>query len=76
MKKIIILAGNRGQFENYLDDNGLTDSEAVHGWSPEVLIGIEASKVEVVGTFWRDKKDAGKIYDFALARVSPSQEGR
>jgi len=68
MKKIIVLAGSREQFEDYLANNGLTDSEAIYGYLPERIYGIEASKVEIIGTFW-DRKDAGKLYELALSRV-------
>ena len=67
MKKII-LAGSRQQFEDYLDRNGLTDSEAVYGFEPQIIYGIEASSVEVVGTFW-ERRDAGKLYELANSRI-------
>jgi hypothetical protein len=67
-KRIIVLAGTRQQFENYLAENGLTDSEAVYGYEPERIYGITASKVEVVGTFW-ERKDAGKLYELANSRI-------
>jgi hypothetical protein len=67
-KKIIILAGNREQFERYLDENGLTDSDAIYGYEPDRVCGIIASKVEVIGTFW-EKKNANEIYKEALTRV-------
>lgn len=68
MKKIIILAGNRQQFEDYLEDNGLTDSQAVYGYEPDRILGIEASWVEVIGTFW-ERKDAVELRNLALTRV-------
>ena len=67
-KKIIILAGSREQFENYLDENGLTDSDAVYGYEPIRLYGIRASKIEVIGTFW-ERKDASKLKEVADSRV-------
>lgn len=68
MKKIIILAGNRQQFEDYLEDNGLTDSQAVYGYEPDRMLGIEISRVEIIGTFW-ERKDAVDLHNFALSRV-------
>ena len=68
MKKIIVLAGSREQFERYLDSNGLTDLEAVYGWCPEVMAGIEAYRIEIIGTFW-DKPNAGKLKEFAEIRT-------
>ena len=68
MNKIIVLAGNREQFEDYLNKNGLTDSEAIYAFEPNRILGIEASKIEVVGTFW-DRKDADKLYNLAWSRV-------
>jgi len=43
-EKIIVLAGSREQFENYLEENGLTDSDAIYGYEPLRLYGIRASK--------------------------------
>jgi hypothetical protein len=67
-KKIIVLAGNREQFERYLADNGLTDSEAVYGFEPDRIYGIRASKVEIIGTFW-ERKDASKLKEVADSRI-------
>lgn len=68
MKKIIVLAGSMQQFENYLDENGLTDSEAVYGFEPEIIYQIEASRVETVGTFF-ERKDASELYRLAQSRI-------
>lgn len=68
MNKIIVLAGNRHEFEYYLNHNGLTDSEAIYGYDPIRIQGIHASKVEVVGTFW-DRKDAGELKRLAESRI-------
>ena len=70
MKKIIVLAGNREQFERYLDDNGLTDTEAVYGYARDVMLGIEASIVVKVGT-WYKKKKAYELEQEAKSRVRP-----
>ena len=67
-KKIIVLAGNRKQFEDYLDDNSMTDSQAVYGWSPEILHGIQADRVEIVGTFW-GREDAYELRRLAESRI-------
>lgn len=68
MNKIIVLAGSRKQFEDYLNKNSLTDSEAVYGCEPQRLFGIRASKVEVVGTFW-ERNDAARLKELADTRV-------
>ena len=68
MKKTIILAGNREQFERYLDNFGKTDSECVYGYSPEAIYGVEATNVVVTGTFW-DRKDAHKLKELADSRI-------
>lgn len=67
-KKIIVLAGNREQFERFLDENGLTDSEAIYGYEPSVIYGIDASRVEVVETFW-ERQDAAELKELADSRV-------
>lgn len=67
-KKIIVLAGSRIQFEDYLDDKGLTDTEAIYGYCADIIRGIEARRVEIIGTFW-DRKDASELKREADARV-------
>lgn len=67
-KKIIVLAGNREQFEKYLNDNGMTDSEAVYGYEPRVIYGLIAERVDIIGTFW-ERKDAEELQDLAYSRV-------
>lgn len=67
-KKIIVLAGTREQFERYLDENGLTDYEAIYAYEPERLYGIRASKIEIIGTFW-ERKDADKLKELAENRI-------
>lgn len=66
--KIIVLAGSREQFEMYLGENGLTDSEAVYGHSADRIQGIHASKVVVIGTFW-ERKDASHLKEIADSRI-------
>jgi hypothetical protein len=66
--QIIVLAGSRQQFEDYLDKNGLTDSEAVYGYDARSVYGIKASRVEVIGTFW-ERNDASKLKELADSRV-------
>ena len=67
-KKIIVLAGSREQFEHYLDENGLTDSEAVYGYDIHVLRGIEASRVVEIGTFY-ERNDSYNLKREAESRV-------
>ena len=67
-KKIIVLAGSREQFERYLDEKGLTDSEAVYGYEPYVLMGIEAKEVVTFGTFY-ERNDAIKLEELAKSRI-------
>lgn len=67
-KKIIVLAGSREQFERYLDENGLTDSQAVYGWCAERILGIQASKVEKIGT-WYEVKDHHELERLAESRI-------
>jgi hypothetical protein len=70
MQKIIILAGNRQQFEGYLEHNGLTDSQACYGFDARSLFGIEASGVIEIGTFY-ERKDASELRRLAHSRVRP-----
>jgi hypothetical protein len=66
--KILILAGSREQFENYLNDNGLTDSEAFYAYEPYVIRGQEFNKIEVIGTFW-ERPHANDLYEEAKRRL-------
>lgn len=67
-KKIIVLAGTHQQFEEWLNENGMTDSQAVYGYHPDRIRGIQASKVVTTGTFW-ERKDAGDLEELALTRI-------
>lgn len=68
MKKIIILAGTKQQFDSYCRVNELNMESAVYGHSFESIQGVEASKVEVIGTFW-DRKDASELKELADSRI-------
>lgn len=63
--KIIVLAGSRVQFEDYLAERGLTDSQARYAFMPEVLRGIRASEIVIIGTFF-DTVDAGELSNLAM----------
>lgn len=60
---ILVLAGNRQQFEHWLDEKGLTDTDARHGYEPRVIMGNRYSAVIEIGTFW-ERKDARKLRNF------------
>jgi len=67
-KKIIIIAGHRLEFENYLNQRGLTDSEALYGWCDEVMAGVEAKDVITIGTWYEDDKNYD-LLEFAKTRI-------
>lgn len=67
-KKIIVLAGNIEQFNRYLEEYGLTTKEAVYGWSPEVINGVEAKSVVEIGTFY-ERKDKFELRELANSRI-------
>lgn len=67
-RKIIILAGSRQQFEKYLDDNGLTNTQAIYGFDESAIAGIQAQRVVIVGTFW-ERNDGKKLLKLAKERV-------
>lgn len=69
-ERVVVLAGNREQFETYLVSEGLTDSGVVYGDGPESVMGRHFSSIVVIGTFW-GRKDADKLYDLAQTRVFP-----
>lgn len=71
MRPIIILAGCREEYEQWLEDNGHTSRTAVHGYDPERIVSVEASAIETIGTFW-DRKDALKLEELARTRVRDS----
>lgn len=65
-----ILSGNRQEFERYLDENGLTDSEVFYGHDERSIIGQEYNEIVAYGTFW-EKKNAGEVYDFTKDHLRP-----
>ena len=68
MKQFIVLAGSRREFEDFLNEQGLTDSEALYGYMPDVIAGVETERVVEVGSF-RERKDAEKLREFADTRI-------
>lgn len=66
--KAIILAGNRVEFERFLDEVGGTDSEYLYGFEPSRISGVQAEKVIHVGTFL-DRKDSYDLAKLADTRI-------
>lgn len=73
MKQFIVLAGSRREFEQFLDEQGLTDSEALYGYEPDVMAGVETEKVVEIGSF-KERKDASKLREFADTRIRTTME--
>lgn len=67
MKKIIVLAGNYGEFQRLIWDYPEPE-KYIYGENPEKLFRIEAERVMIIGTFW-ERKDAGKLKEIADSRV-------
>lgn len=65
---IIVLAGNRGEFDGYMQTKSPLKYIYMYGYSENILRGIVAQKVEVIGTFW-DRPDARELHDLAFTRV-------
>ena len=68
VEKIIILAGNREQFERYIENNNLNHNETVYADGQVKVRGIEASKVITVGT-WYEKSNAFELEELAKSRI-------
>lgn len=68
MKKIIVLAGNFYEFQNYIRFQIEPISRFVYGDFPHKIDGIEASRVDIVGTFY-NRSDAGKLEELAKSRI-------
>ena len=60
-KKVGILTYSNQQFQHYLK-SAKEDEEWVYIDRPEKLLGVEFSRIDILGTFW-DRKDAGKLYE-------------
>lgn len=73
MKQFIVLAGSRREFEQFLDAQRLTDSEALYGYASDVMAGVETERVVEVGSF-REGKDASKLREFADTRIRKDVE--
>ena len=68
MQKVLILAGNREQYEQWLADNGRTRQTAFYCYDKERIIGVEVSSVLTIGTFW-ERKDAYELFQLAQTRI-------
>lgn len=68
MKPTIVLAGNHRQFQDFIltkEDKG----KYVYGNNPVNIVGLSAKRVQIIGTFWEDNKNAGEIYETAIRFV-------
>lgn len=68
--KVIVLAGNYREFEEYLDSAGLTTEHAIYG-DAHHMAGTEAQQYQIIGTFW-DRHDAADARAFAKTRIRPT----
>ena len=62
----MVLAGNRQQFEDYLDENGLTDSQARYVYEPRCVYGY-GHDYEIVeyGTYY-ENRHYNELKDFLI----------
>lgn len=68
-KTILVLAGNKEQFDKYVGDPQKHLSQVfMYASHIKDLFGIIPDKIEITGTFW-DLPHSGKMYDLALTRV-------
>lgn len=65
--KVIVLAGNYREFEEYLAREGLTTEHAIYG-DAHHMAGCEAQRYETIGTFF-DRKDAHDALIEARSRI-------
>ena len=74
MKKVIVLAGNFEQFQRYISNLSLEERyRIIYGSNMEKMMGVEADKIETIGTFW-ELPNASKIYEFAQTRIKPTPQ--
>ncbi len=67
-KRILVLAGNFEQAQNYIRDNREDGNEYYYANGSQAIYGRRYDKFEVVGTFWQ-KEDAGELYRFAKTNL-------
>ncbi len=67
-KKLIILAGNKSQFDEYVMYRGFPEGYAVYGYDSRSVRTVRASNVEIIGTFW-NKPDASQLLELANSRI-------
>jgi hypothetical protein len=67
-KVIVVLAGNKQEYEKYLEDQHLSSSQAVFGDTTESMIRLRVSSIVTVGTFW-DRPDAWPLQNMAESRL-------
>ena len=64
----IILAGNYQEYKEALRRSGMTEKEAIYGYSIEKMAGYEVNEVFEYGTFYR-LKNHRKLREFADSRI-------
>lgn len=67
-KKIAVLAGNYDQFNQFLEENGGTDSEYLYVWGDVRLAGVRLKDYIIYGTFW-ESKDANELLELTKSKI-------
>lgn len=73
MRKVIVLAGTKKQFQDFTEERKLNDirysrTHYIYADSQKSIVGIKADDVIVCGTFW-ENKNANKLAELAKSRL-------
>lgn len=68
---IVVLAGNRRQFEDWCREAGRSpkDASTIDGSTERAMLGVYADRLEIVGTFWQ-KENAPYLLEIAVTRLN------
>ena len=67
-EKIAVLAGNIRQF-NAFDVKNKNRDKYIYVDRVEVAAGCRFTDVEIIGTFWEEVEEAGRLYDEVKSRI-------
>lgn len=66
---IILLAGNRSQYDYWMQHTFMPGKCVIFADRPEKIRGIRADEIIITGTFW-ERFDAMELYNLASSRMN------
>lgn len=68
--KVAVLAGNFKQYDRFMNLREVDDeTQYIYVDRIEKAVGHRFNDLKIIGTFWEDIKDSGRLYDEVKTRI-------